>query len=108
MKRHSRWHSAIAIAIGILLLIAGIVLLFLPGPGIPLIAFGIGLVGSHSKRLSNLLDRAEPRVHAGMRRVLRHWKRLPKPAKTSVVLGCMAFLAAAGLGLWRFVWSHFV
>ena len=100
MQKRSRWHSIGALIAGVVLLAAGIVLLFIPGPGTPLIAFGLALIGSHSKRLSDLLDRGEARLRVAAKRVRKNWKRLPKGAKTSVVLGGGALVAAGALGMW--------
>jgi hypothetical protein len=107
MKQRSRWHSVGALIAGLVLVAGGIVLLFIPGPGTPLIAFGLALIGSHWKRLSDLLDRGEPRIHAAGRHIARHWKRLPTGAKTSIVLGGLALVAAGGLGMWH-VLRHWV
>jgi len=103
MKKRSRWHMAVAVVLGIVLLAAGVVLLFIPGPGIPLIIFGVALLGSHSKRLSTLMDRAEPALRRRAHRTLIHWKRLPAGAKAGVTLGGLMLVAAAGLGAWHFV-----
>ena len=74
MKHKPRSHSLIALVVGIVLLAAGVVLLFIPGPGSLFIVFGLAMVASHSERLASRLDRAEPRVRAWFRRLERKLK----------------------------------
>ena len=103
IKDRSRWHSAIALAAGILLIVSGVVFCFIPGPGLPQIVFGLGLVASHSRPLSNVLDRAEPVLRGFGAAVQRWWRNLPVVGKASVILGSVALAAAMTLGIWRFV-----
>ena len=107
MQQRSRWHSVGALIAGVVLFAGGVVLLFMPGPGLLFIAFGLALIGSHSKRLSDQLDRVEPRIRVVIRRVRRHWKRLPANAKTSLVVAGALLLAAGGLGMWQML-RHWV
>jgi uncharacterized membrane protein YbaN (DUF454 family) len=106
MKRRKKWHSAIALAAGLVLIAVGIVLLFIPGPGTPLIVLGLALLSSHSQRIGDLMDRAEPKLRAAARRIAREWKLLPMRAKTGVVLAGAALIAAVGLWAWRIVSDH--
>jgi hypothetical protein len=54
---------------GILICLAGIVFLAIPGPGLLIIALGLALVAQESAALARLLDRAELKLR-------RLWKRL--------------------------------
>lgn len=71
MKEKSRAHSVVALIAGIVLVAAGIALLFLPGPGSVLIVFGVGLFASHSERLASWLDRTEPKLRSRYHRMKR-------------------------------------
>jgi hypothetical protein len=53
-----------AAALGIVLIAAGIVMLFIPGPGILAILFGLALVATTWRRLARWLDLAEVRLRA--------------------------------------------
>ncbi|HEY5928469.1 MAG TPA: PGPGW domain-containing protein [Kofleriaceae bacterium] len=108
MKKKSRSHHFIFLGLGIVLLIVGIVLLFMPGPGLPLIVFGLALVASHSHRLTKLLDRAEPPLRKAGHRTIRTWQALPGRAKLGVVIGLAAFARAGMLFMWRFVVSAYL
>ena len=96
MQHRSRSHSLIAIVLGVFLLAGGFVFLFIPGPGLPLIVFGLALVGSHNKRLAHLLDRAEPKLHAAGHAIKRRWRRMSTGAKATVIAS-IAALASAGI-----------
>ena len=56
------------IAAGIFFLLAGIVMLFTPGPGLLAIGFGLTCLSAESRRLARWCDRAELRI-------LAVWKR---------------------------------
>jgi Putative transmembrane protein (PGPGW) len=63
-----------------LLLAAGVVMLFVPGPGLLFVLFGLALLAGESTALARRLDRAEPPVRRRFERVQRLWKRLrPRP-----------------------------
>jgi hypothetical protein len=87
--------------IGAVLLLAGIAMLFAPGPGLIVSVFGLGLFASISQRLSSLLDRAEPPVRRGARRVLRLWQRLPVLGKIGGGLIAGAAVVVTGIATWR-------
>jgi UPF0716 family protein affecting phage T7 exclusion len=61
--------------VGILLVAIGIVLLFIPGPGLLVALFGLALLSSQSHMLASALDRAEPRVRDFAGRVRARFKR---------------------------------
>jgi hypothetical protein len=103
MERKSRGFTIVSLAIGITLVAGGLVLCVLPGPGIPLIIFGLALIASHSDRLAAALDRAEPPIRRAGRKTKHHWRALPGKAKLSFLLGFTALAAAAALFVWHFV-----
>jgi hypothetical protein len=108
MKQKPRSHNAVALGLGVLLVVGGGVLLFMPGPGSLLIVFGLGLIASHSRRLAGVLDRAEPRARSVGRRVKRTWRRLSQRGKVGVVVGLAAVAAGGMLFMWRFVVSAYL
>jgi hypothetical protein len=108
MKDKPARHSVVMIALGVLLIIGGGVFLFIPGPGTPLIVFGFALIASHSKKLSAMMDRAEPKLRRFARRGVRTWKALPGTAKLSLLLALGLLAVAAGLAGWKFVVSAYL
>ena len=70
-KRESqggRLYRCAAIAAGSLLCLVGVFFLALPGPGIPVLVLGAGLVAQQSRQAAELLDRAELRLRRLLRR----------------------------------------
>ena len=63
LARRLFWWTA-----GILLTLAGIVMLVTPGPGLLSIAFGIACMAQESLPLARRCDRAELRLRAALRR----------------------------------------
>jgi hypothetical protein len=108
MQKKSRAHSIVAGALGVLLLAAGIVFLFIPGPGLPLIIFGLALIATHSDRLSHLLDRAEPALRHAGRRIETRWKAMSRLRKilliTTGAIGACALL----VGTWKWVVAAYI
>lgn len=68
-EKGSTWKRCALVCGGILLSLAGIFFLAVPGPGIPILAAGLALIAQESAAMARLLDRAEVRVR-------RLWKRL--------------------------------
>lgn len=85
VEQRSRAHAALSLVMAVVLLVVGFVLLFVPGPGLPLIVFGLALLATHSERLSRLLDRAEPPIRDVAHRAARRWKGMPRAARTGLI-----------------------
>ena len=93
-RKQARDSSRIVfLVVGILLLVGGVILLFIPGPGILLIAFGGALVAQQSLWMAKLLDEIELFGRKVFRFGERFWKRASVPIRALVV-----FVAAAGSG----------
>lgn len=103
MKRKSRTHATVAFALGVLTLVAGVILLFIPGPGTPLVVFGLALVATHSKPMSHALDRAELALRRLGHRVAAGWKALPKWNKAALVTGGLVLFSCFLMATWKWV-----
>jgi hypothetical protein len=108
MREKSRTHSVVAVGFGVLLLAGGVVLLFMPGPGLLLIVFGLALVASHSRKLSQVLDRTEPKLRRAGRRTKRRWTAMSGSAKVTVIAALAALAVAGMLAMWKFVVSAYL
>jgi hypothetical protein len=74
----SRAGILVRAAVGALLIAGGIVLLFIPGPGLLAMLFGVALIAGESKWLATRMDRLELRARhtgSGLRRRWRRWRR---------------------------------
>jgi hypothetical protein len=80
--------------IGALLLVGGAVLLFIPGPGLLLIAFGGALIAQQSLGPARALDRLELILRRVVGKAARGWKA----ASISVRVGVVGLVGLAGIG----------
>jgi len=101
MKKRSKAYMAVSTALGVLLLAGGVVLLFIPGPGLLLIVFGLALVGSHSGRISDAMDRAEPALRQRAHRAKHWWQGLSRATKGGLIAATGVVALLAMLGMWR-------
>lgn len=85
------------LALGVLAILVGIVLCVIPGPGLPFIFIGGGLLAAESKVVARAMDWLEVHVRAVWRWGKRHWDRLPLWGK--IVVGGIALAASVG-GTW--------
>jgi hypothetical protein len=70
----------LALVCGPVLIAVGVVLLFIPGPGLLFILLGLSLLCGWSRRLARVLDRAEPALRRRVRSWRQRWRRLrPRP-----------------------------
>ena len=74
-------RKVLKIAIGCLLLLLGILLLGMPGPGLLVLLLGAGLVAEQSYVAARALDKAEVRTRRLGASALRLWRRRPLLAK---------------------------
>jgi type IV secretory pathway VirB3-like protein len=94
------WTGVALTLLGLALVLFGIVLLFIPGPGILLIAFGAALVAQRFLWLAKRLDALELWTLKLARRMLRFWKAASTPVRAAVVAACIAIAAGAAYGAW--------
>jgi hypothetical protein len=102
MRRYGTRAGAIArIGLGVLLVAAGIVMLFAPGPGLLVALFGFGLLGGESAWLADRLDRVEPAMRRGGRALVSRWRQLGTAAQVAVVTFAVIAVTAAAYLVWR-------
>jgi hypothetical protein len=99
-KETGGWRGIALALLGVGLILAGIVLLFMPGPGILLIAFGAALVAQRFLWLAKRLDALEVVLHKLARKVLRFWRAASPTVRALVVVVVAAVSAAAVYGLY--------
>jgi hypothetical protein len=62
IDRYPGWQRAVRAVAGILITLAGVVFLFIPGPGTLVMSFGVALLSGFWKPLARFMDRMEPRI----------------------------------------------
>lgn len=105
MRRTGTRAGAVArIGLGVVLLLGGIALLFIPGPGLLVMLFGLGLLGGQSQHLARALDRVEPVMRRIGRRLVGVWKRRSRGVQVAlvVVAAAVAGVVAYGALKWMF------
>jgi hypothetical protein len=91
-------------AAAIVLTIAGLVLLFIPGPGSVLIVIGAALLAQESEVIARLCDASEVRGRKLISAAVKAWRGSSMVGRSSLVV---AVVALAGSGAW-FVYSRFI
>lgn len=61
--------------LGVVVFLAGIVMLFVPGPGLLGMLLGLALMGSASKRIADWMDRTEPKLRRRGQAAKAWWRR---------------------------------
>ena len=74
-KRTSKAGHVLWLVIGSALLLVGVVLLVIPGPGIPLVFLGAGFVAQESRWVAQTMDTVEVWIRGVIRWVRRKWSR---------------------------------
>ena len=82
--------------LGVLLAAGGVVLLFVPGPGLLLIAFGAGLLAQQSRWLAKRLDRIEILLRRLAGRGRAFWNQATMPVRAAVAFAGVLVVALAG------------
>ena len=98
----SRTLRVLGIVCGALLVVAGIAMCFLPGPGAITILLGLAMFGGESRRLARRLDHMEPAIRRKAKAIGRWWKR-----RSLVSRGAMIAVAMFATGLAMRAWWAF-
>jgi len=98
----SRSLRVCGIVCGALLVIAGIAMCFLPGPGLLVLLLGLAMFGGESRRLARWLDRMEPAMRRKAAAGRRWWHR-----RSVISRGAMIAAAVAATGLAMRAWWWF-
>lgn len=98
-ERGSRILRACGVMCGLLLVVAGIAMCFLPGPGLLTILLGLAMLGGESRRLAGWLDRLEPWLRERPAAWARWWA-----ARSLLSRGALVALALAATGLAMRAW----
>ena len=102
-QHRSWWKIAARIGVGALLIVWGIILWVLPGPGWLFVIFGLALLAGVSGRISRFMDAAEVKARRMLAWAWRVWKRSALPVKAAIVLAPVAALAGLLYAAWR-IW----
>jgi hypothetical protein len=99
MTHAPEWHRVARVVGGVLLVLLGIAMCFLPGPGLLVILFGLALLAGISPWLARRMDHGEPRLRAWGSEAHRKWDEVPRRTRTVIatVSGMVLGLVLAGV-----------
>jgi hypothetical protein len=95
-------QKALVVGSGGLFTGIGIVLFFLPGPGVFFVLLGAGLIAQRSLTVARALDWTEIRVRKLLARSRGVWRQFSAVVKIFLVGSTVAAAAAVGLGAFKF------
>lgn len=98
------WGRILFIGAGLFLIIAGLFFMAVPGPGLPVLVTGLGLLGSESLFLARWLDWTEQKLRPPVLKLKSRWDSLSPRTKLSCWCSIVAAGAAAAMLLlmwWR-------
>lgn len=107
LKHSQPWHVRfLKPALALVLIAGGVVLCFIPGPGIPLLIIGAGLFADNSLVLAQALDWMEVRLRRIVRWATGWWRRASLLAKEAVIAAATLVAAFIAYGGYRFLVSR--
>jgi hypothetical protein len=83
------------------LLAAGLVLCVIPGPGLPLVIIGAGLLADVSRPVARALDGLEVRIRKLIARGRRWWNHASRTARNAVIVLGVFVASGAAYGGFR-------
>jgi Putative transmembrane protein (PGPGW) len=96
------WTGIALALLGAVLVAAGVVFLFVPGPGTVLIAFGAALLAPRSLWLANRLDDLEVLLRRLALKAVRFWRSASIPVRAAVILAGTTIAAGAAYASYAF------
>ena len=98
------WGRVLVVGAGLLLMVVGVFFLAVPGPGLPVLVAGLGLMSSESLIMARLLDWAERTLRPTAMRLKKRWDAL-KP-RTRTLYYAVAVVAGLAMLTAFVVWRH--
>jgi hypothetical protein len=90
----------------VVLLLAGVILCFIPGPGLPLLFVGAGLLAQESRMFARWMDRTELLIRKLLRWCSQRWQHASKPARYALLLLATSAILGSGYGAYRVMFGQ--
>jgi uncharacterized protein (TIGR02611 family) len=104
LQREKFSERAMHSFVGVVLLLVGLALIPLPGPGAIIMLFGLSLVGSEFRPVAEWLDRTELKLRPIFERGQKLWESTSLSMKVIAGVVALVFAAAIGIGVWNWVY----
>ena len=101
VQKKSKAHRVALAVVGCALIAVGVVFCVLPGPGSLGIVLGLALLGGMSRTIARLMDRAEPKMRAGLHRANAFWHRLSTPKKALLITVTTVVVVMGAFVVWK-------
>lgn len=88
------------IIVGVLIFVAGLALLPLPGPGSLVAVAGLGMIARESLVTARMLDAMDKKLEGWICPLLRKWRNLARGRRLGLVTLCSALLVAGCAGVY--------
>ena len=105
VKEASTASRVARIGLGLVLFVAGIVMLVAPGPGILFMVFGLACFGGELGWIAKGLDRFELKARAAWIWCEAKWKAMPTLGRVLLVALALAITAGAAYVMYRVLWA---
>lgn len=102
-RRSGAGQRILLVALAFVLIAIGAILLVIPGPGIPFLLLGGGMLATESQSVARFMDWCEVKGRQGVAWGKRRWKRLPLLARIALVLSSACCSAAMAYVAYRVV-----
>jgi hypothetical protein len=80
-RRGGAGHRILIMTLALVMIAIGVVLLVIPGPGIPVLLIGGGLLATESRTMARFMDWCEVKGRKIAAWAVRRWKRMPLSAR---------------------------
>ncbi len=98
-------RKVLSILIGFAIAAAGIVLLPAPGPGMLVVALGLGLLAREFLAVARALDWLEPRLRRTIVAAVRLWRKSSPLGRAALVLAATALASVAAIGSYALMFA---
>lgn len=98
---HFSWSRVLTIFLGLILLLGGLGIGWLPGPGGFIAIFGLALLAQEFRPLARLLDWGELKLRASWRWLARKWRALSSTGQLAIAIVVLATGVSAGVAAYQ-------
>lgn len=104
-RKEPAWKHRARLAGSALVVVAGVVMLAFPGPGLLVIILGLAMLGGEFAWVAERMDQTELLLRRWWASARHAWSRAGWIARTVIVLGATIAVGGLGVAVWRIVFA---